>query len=64
MIPQLKIEFDRQAASLQATELEFADGSILRNDFTHPRMNPELDPKLFSPAIPNDYKVVEPLNSK
>jgi outer membrane lipoprotein-sorting protein len=64
MIPQLKIEFDRQTASLGSTELEFADGSILRNDFTNPRLNPELEPQLFSPPIPNDYKIVEPLKTR
>ncbi len=61
MIPRLKVEFDTQDASLRATELQFADGSILRNDFTNSRLNPDLSPALFSPSLPADYRVVEPL---
>jgi outer membrane lipoprotein-sorting protein len=46
---------------LLANELRFADGSSLRNDFTNAVLNPKLDDSMFSPPIPPDFKVVEPL---
>ena len=61
MIPQLKIDFDTQNFSLRSTELRFADGSSMRNDFKNPVLNPVIDPALFNPEIPAGYKVVEPL---
>ncbi|HEV2391852.1 MAG TPA: outer membrane lipoprotein carrier protein LolA [Verrucomicrobiae bacterium] len=64
MMPQIKIDFDTQDFSLKGTELQFADGSTMRNDFKNPVLNPKLDPQLFSPEIPSDYKVVEPLKNR
>jgi len=61
MMPQIKIEFDTKDFSLRATELQFADGSALRNDFSHAVLNPTIEPQQFSPSIPSDYKIVEPL---
>ena len=64
MMPQITIAFDTKDFALRATELEFADGSTLRNDFSNPALNPELDEKMFDPSIPSDYKIVEPLKKK
>ena len=64
MMPQIKIDFDTKDSSLRGTELEFADGSTLRNDFKNPEINPTLDEKLFAPEMPPDYKNVEPLKSR
>lgn len=64
MMPQIKIDFDTQDFSLRGTELQFADGSLMRNDFSNAVLNPEVDPKMFSPEIPADYKVVEPLKRR
>ena len=61
MMPRIAIEFDPKDNSLRATELQFADGSTMRNDFKNPVLNPHIDPQLFEPPIPSDYKVVEPL---
>ncbi len=61
MMPQIKIIFDTQSFMLRATELEFADGSTMRNDFTNGQLNPKIDEKLFAPHIPDDYKIIEPL---
>ena len=60
MIPQILIQFDSQSLALLATQLQFADGSTLRNDFKNPVLNPNVDPQLFEPVVPADYKVVEP----
>lgn len=64
MMPQIRIGLDMQTSRLLSTELQFADGSTMRNDFTNQVMNPEIDPALFSPEIPGDYKVVEPLKKR
>lgn len=64
MMPQIKIDFDTRDFSLRGTELEFADGSTLRNDFKSPEINPPVDEKLFSPEIPSDYKNIEPLKNR
>lgn len=64
MIPQIAIDFDTQDHSLKSTELQFADGSKIRNDFKNPVRNPKIEPDLFSPQLPSDYKVVEPLKNR
>ncbi|MGH7971809.1 MAG: LolA family protein [Limisphaerales bacterium] len=64
MIPQLKIAFDTKDFALRSTELQFADGSTMRNDFKNPVLNPKIEPDEFSPQIPSDYKVVEPLKNR
>jgi outer membrane lipoprotein-sorting protein len=64
MIPQLKIQFDTGNSSLRGTELQLADGSSMRNEFQNPVLNPPIDPQLFAPIIPSDYKVVEPLKKR
>jgi outer membrane lipoprotein-sorting protein len=64
MIPQIQIEFSTQDNSLRSTELVFADGSTMRNDFKDAKLNPKSEPNLFNPAIPGDYKVVEPLKNR
>jgi len=61
MMPLLKIAFDTNDFSLKATELQFADGSTMRNDFTNAGLNPDIAPALFSPKIESDFKIVEPL---
>jgi outer membrane lipoprotein-sorting protein len=61
MMPQIKIAFATNDFSLRATELQFADGSTMRNDFTNAVLNPKLDGALFAPRIEAGYKVVEGL---
>lgn len=64
MMPQIKIDFDTQNFSLRGTELQFADGSTMRNDFSNAELNPTIDPKQFAPEIPPDYKNIEPLKGR
>ena len=61
MMPQIQIEFNRTTQMLQSTELHFADGSLMRNDFSNSVLNAPVDPAQFSPQLPPDYMVVEPL---
>jgi outer membrane lipoprotein-sorting protein len=43
------------------SEMQFSDGSTLRNDFTNVVYNQPMDSKLFGTNLPPDYTVVEPL---
>lgn len=61
MMPQIKIAFATNDFSLRATELQFADGSTMRNDFTNAVLNPKLEGGLFEPEVGKDFKIVEPL---
>ena len=64
MMPQIKIAFSTKNNSLLSTELQFADGSTMRNDFKNSQLNPQLDESLFMPKIESDYKTVEPFKQK
>ena len=64
MMPQIKIAFDTGTFLLRATELAFADGSTMRNDFASQVLNPPIAERLFDPEFPSDYKIVEPLKKK
>jgi outer membrane lipoprotein-sorting protein len=61
LIPEIRIELDNETAALRATELRFADGSSLRNDFHNQVLNPKVEPSLLDPSLPADFKIVEPL---
>jgi outer membrane lipoprotein-sorting protein len=60
MMPQIKISFSTKDSSLTATELQFADGSTMRNDFKNAQLNPKVDESMFTPKLASDYKIVEP----
>ncbi len=61
MMSQIKIAFGTNDFLLHSTELQFADGSTMRNDFKNPRLNEKLNEALFSPQIASDFKTVEPM---
>jgi len=63
LMPCMKISFATNDFMLLATELEFADGSTLRNDFARGGINAALDATLFTPKIAEDFKIVEPLKN-
>jgi len=60
-ISEILIGFRTNDFSIAATEMTFADGSKLRNDFANVALNPPLAPDLFEPKLPPDITVVEPL---
>jgi len=60
MLPLVKISFDTKTWSLAATEMQFTDGSSMRNDFKNAVVNSKLDESMFSPKIEADYKMTEP----
>jgi len=61
LMPQIKVAFSTNDFSLRATELQFADGSTMRNDFTNATLNPKVPESVFTPDIGADFKIVEPL---
>lgn len=60
MMPRLQVSFSIEDFSLRATELEFADGSTMRNEFHDAVLNPDIDPQLFQPELPETFTVAEP----
>jgi outer membrane lipoprotein-sorting protein len=61
LIGEIVIGFHTNDFTIAATEMKFADGSSLRNDFTNVMLNQPMDPKLFEVELPPDCTVVEPL---
>jgi len=60
-ISEILIGFRTNDFSIAVTELKFADGSGLRNDFTNVVLNRPVDPALFQAKLAPDFTVVEPL---
>lgn len=61
LMPRFRVRLSPAQLDLQSTEMEFADGSRLRNDFTNAVANPTLDEALFVPVFEGDYRITEPL---
>ena len=61
MVSRLEIDINTTDNSLSGTELEFSDGSTLRNDFYNVVLNPPLDKSVLSSSVPADYTVVQPM---
>jgi outer membrane lipoprotein-sorting protein len=61
LLDRVWVEVSRRDFSLMATELVFPDGSTMRNEFFHRRLNPDLEEGLFDFAIDEGYQVVSPL---
>jgi outer membrane lipoprotein-sorting protein len=59
LMPSLKVAFATNDFTLRATELELADGSTMRNEFTNAVSNPKLDANLFAPTLGPGTTVVE-----
>ena len=60
-ISEILIGFHTNNFTIAATEMRFADGSSLRNDFTNVILNQPIDPTQFEAKLPPDCTVVEPL---
>lgn len=60
-IGEIVIGFHTNNFTIAVTEMRFADGSSLRNDFTNVVLNQPIDPAQFEAKLPPDYTVVEPL---
>ena len=60
-IGEVVIGFHTNDFTIAATEMKFADGSRLRNDFTNVVLNQPIEPRMFEAELRPDYTVVEPL---
>lgn len=60
-ISKIVIGFHTNNFMIAATEMKFADGSSLRNDFTNVVVNQPVVSEMFELKLPSDYRVVEPL---
>ncbi len=58
---EVQLELRTNDFAMMANQLQFSDGSILRNDFTNPVKNPTLAPDAFKADVPADFSVIEPL---
>ncbi len=61
LLPQITVSIETNQFRLQATELQFADGSTLRNEFTASTVNSPVDPATFQPLLGPEFKITEPL---
>jgi len=60
LVTRVSLTFQTNVFNLTASEIDFADGSRLQNQFTRSVSNQPLPPVLFSTNLPTDYKRVEP----
>jgi len=58
MMPAMALELDPAGQQLRATDLTFADGSRLRNDFSEVLTNAPLSAELFRTNLDAGWKVV------
>lgn len=61
MMPQMLVMLSANNLVLAGTELEFKDGSRMRNDFTNVALNEAIADTMFQWTPPADYTVTEPL---
>ena len=60
-IGEIVIGFRTNDFSIALTEMRFADGSSMRNDFTNVVLNQPIPPEVFEAKLPVDMSIVEPL---
>ena len=61
MMKRIRIGLATNDFMLTSTELEFVDGSIMRNDFTNGVLNARFGKEVFDWKPPADFKVTQPL---
>ena len=61
MIGQVMVGFRTNDYIIAETEMKFADGSTLHNNFTNVVLNQAFAPDLFEAKLPADYTVSEPM---
>lgn len=58
---EILVAFRTNDFSMAVTELKFADGSALRNDFVDTKLNVPIPAAFFEMQVPPGYKTAEPL---
>ena len=64
LIERVRIEVSSEDFTLLTTELQFPDGSTMRNTFTRHELNIDLDKALFDIDVGEDVQVVSPLEGR
>ena len=62
LISEIQIGLRTNDYSMASTEMRFADGSVLRNDFTNVAVRQTIPPERFKFQTPPDFTTVEPLH--
>jgi hypothetical protein len=60
-VPQIRLGLETTAWALVWTEMHFADGSMLRNDFFNSRTNVAMEASLMAPPVNPDFKLIHPM---
>jgi outer membrane lipoprotein-sorting protein len=60
-IGEIVVGFRTNDFAIAVTEMRFADGSSMRNDFTHVVLNQPIPPGTFEEKLSPDISIVEPL---
>lgn len=60
LLPALTLEVRTNDLALAASELQFTDGSRLRNEFHDDERNPSIPAPLFAPGLDGSWKVTRP----
>jgi len=61
MMKRINVGLATNDFKLTSTELEFVDGSVMRNDFTNAVLNAGFGKEVFDWKPPADFKVTQPL---
>jgi outer membrane lipoprotein-sorting protein len=64
LLNRIRIDVFSGDFTLAATELVFADGSLMRNQFSGQQLNYEVDEALFKVPLVEGYRVVYPFKQK
>lgn len=60
LMPFIRVGLDPVTFHLRFTEIEFADGSTMRNEFSQSLLNPSLPKDTFEPILEPDWEIVQP----
>jgi outer membrane lipoprotein-sorting protein len=61
-VREIQIGLHTNDFSMASTEMRFADGSTLRNDFSNVAVRQSIPPERFTFQLPPDFTVVDPLH--
>jgi outer membrane lipoprotein-sorting protein len=59
-MPLIVVGVEQSTYTLRSTEIRFADGSFMRNEFVRPQNNAALPDHAFDPTLEPDWEVIQP----
>jgi outer membrane lipoprotein-sorting protein len=60
LMPLIRVGFDQSTFALRFTEIRFADGSSMHNEFLNAQNNPVLPDQLFTPSLEPAWQIIQP----